>query len=176
MADESDIRSKRLQWIREGSNWLVGLSAGALVLSGTYFYDRFDRTPSAVGLLVSSWILLAVSVLFGVLTSFAAWRDLRAPSSLVLYGVNSERRLGGWVAHCYTAMMWSFLFGYLALAAVLILNALRPPLKTEVKTEVRIPCGAQSFVLLTTSAIVPKAPAERVKQGSPAANATSKRP
>ena len=67
-----DLRSTRLQWIRDGSNWLVGIGTGALVLSGTYFYDRFDRSPNAASLLIAAWILLTLSALFGVLTSFSA--------------------------------------------------------------------------------------------------------
>lgn len=112
-----DLRSTRLQWIRDGSNWLVGIGTGGLVLSGTYFYDRFDRSPNAAWLLIAAWILLTLSVLFGVLTSFSAWKNLKPPSE-----ANSP--LGRWVANCYTLMMWAFVLGYVCLATALILNVI----------------------------------------------------
>lgn len=112
-----DLRSTRLQWIRDGSNWLVGIGTGALVLSGTYFYDRFDRSPNAPYLLIAAWFLLTLSALSGVLTSFSAWKDLKPPSER-----NSP--LGCWVANCYGLMMWAFVLGYVCLAAALILNVI----------------------------------------------------
>lgn len=113
--NDLDLRSTRLQWIRDGSNWLVGIGTGALVLSGTYFYDRFHRSPRAASLLTIAWILLILSVLSGVFTSFSAWKDLK-PSS------EANSALGPWVTRCYTLMMWTFLFGYLFLATALIVN------------------------------------------------------
>jgi uncharacterized membrane protein len=112
-----DLRSTRLQWIRDGSNWLVGIGTGALVLSGTYFYDRFARSPNAASLLIAAWILLTLSALFGVLTSFSAWKDLKPKSK-------EELPLGGWVKNCYTLMMWTFVLGFVCLAIVLILNVI----------------------------------------------------
>lgn len=112
-----DLRSTRLEWIRDGSNWLVGVGTGALVLSGTYFFDRFDRAPSAAGLLIAAWILLALSALAGIFTSFSAWKDLKAAD-------HSNAALGGWVRHSYTVMMWTFLLGYLCLAVALILSVI----------------------------------------------------
>lgn len=114
---DTDVRSTKLEWIRDGSNWLVGVSTGALVLSGTYFFDRFNRAPSAAGLLVTAWIFLSISALSGVLTSFSAWKDLKPKSCEGL-------ALGGWVRHCYTVMMWTFLVGYVCLAIALITSVL----------------------------------------------------
>lgn len=114
---ENDIRSKRLEWIRDGSNWLVGFAAGALVLSGTYYYERFNSSPHAAVFLIIAWISLTVCILVGVMTSFASWKDLRTSTA-----GQPEAALGPWVARCYTAMMWSFLIGYLSLATVMITN------------------------------------------------------
>lgn len=118
MMSSSDTRSQRLEWIREGCNWLVGVSTGALVLSGTYFFEHFDGTPTTRILLVSAWILLALSSFLGVLTSFAAWKDLKPQRS----ADTEEEPLGGWVRVPYTAMMWTFAFGYLLLTIGLVLN------------------------------------------------------
>jgi hypothetical protein len=114
---DTDVRSTKLEWIRDGSNWLVGVSTGALVLSGTYFFDRFNRAPAAPGLLVTAWVSLSISALFGVLTSFSAWKDLKSKSWETF-------PLGGWVRHCYTVMMWAFLMGYVCLAIALITSVL----------------------------------------------------
>jgi hypothetical protein len=119
MPDKPDLRSQRLEWIRDGSNWLVGFAAGALVLSGTYFHDKFDKQASAVWL-VGAWVLLTISILAGVFTYFSAWKDLRkSPEADV-----EEQTLGMWVRASYTVMMWAFLFGYLVLAVALIRNSL----------------------------------------------------
>lgn len=114
---DTDVRSTKLEWIRDGSNWLVGVSTGALVLSGTYFFDRFNRAPSAAGLLVTAWVFLAISTLAGILTSFSAWKDLKPKSG-------ETSALGGWVRHCYTVMMWTFLVGFVCLATALITSVL----------------------------------------------------
>jgi len=137
MAD-TDIRSQRLQWIRDGSNWLVGISTGALVLSATYFYDRFDRHPRLECLLVIAWILLIISALSGVFTSFSVWKNLEAPGA----AGSTETPLGGWLTGSYAMMMWTFLFGYLFLAGSLLVNVTigRAPPQTQ-KVEITLPSG-----------------------------------
>lgn len=140
MAD-TDVRSQRLQWIRDGSNWLVGISTGALVLSATYFYDRFDRHPRLECLLVIAWILLIISALCGVFTSFSTWKDLQAPPA----SGSTEAALGGWVTGSYTTMMWTFLGGYLLLALSLLINVAiggAPPEKQ--KFEITLPPGVSA--------------------------------
>src|SRR3954469_17294498 len=103
----NDLRSQRLEWIRDGSNWLVGFAAGALVLSGTYFHDRFTKDDLAVRPLLVAWILLTISILAGVFTYFSAWKDLRDPPiALPPPAPNLEVPLGTWVRASYTVMMW----------------------------------------------------------------------
>lgn len=140
MAD-TDVRSQRLQWIRDGSNWLVGISTGALVLSATYFYDRFDRHPRLECLLVIAWILLIISALCGVFTSFSTWKDLQAPPA----AGSTEAALGGWVTRSYTTMMWTFLGGYLLLAMSLLINVTIGGAPSEKqKVEITLPPGVSA--------------------------------
>jgi hypothetical protein len=147
MAD-TDVRSQRLQWIRDGSNWLVGISTGALVLSATYFYDRFDRHPRLECLLILAWILLIICSLLGVFTSFSSWKDLQAPP---LAGSTIEADLGGWVTRSDTTMMWTFLGGYLLLAVSLFINATigGAPLEKQ-KVEITLPPGVAANLHLHT--------------------------
>lgn len=132
MAD--DLRSKKLEWIRDGSNWLVGFAAGALVLSGTYFHDHFAHSRTAVTPLLWAWGLLTGSILAGVFTYFAAWKDLKEDT---VAGV-AAAPLGGWVRHSYTVMMWAFVLGYIVLTTALILNSLREEKPTSL-THISVP-------------------------------------
>jgi len=142
-----DIRSQRLEWIRDGSNWLVGFAAGALVLSGTYFHDKFTRDALAVWPLVIAWVLLTASILAGVFTYFSAWKDLLDTPKA---NGAAEVPLGNWVRCSYTVMMWTFLFGYLVLAAALIMNSLRSRSPSE-DVVVSVPLGSPQHASIRTS-------------------------
>lgn len=137
-----DIRTRRLEWIRDGSVWLVGLSGGALVLSATYFFDKFAQQPRASGLLFGSWFFLLVAAGAGIFTAFSTWKDLTPAPQAANGEPLAEVPLGGWVANCYTAMMWSFLVGFILLVIALIINVAVPQRRSDVqKIEITVPSG-----------------------------------
>jgi Na+-transporting methylmalonyl-CoA/oxaloacetate decarboxylase gamma subunit len=146
MADD-DIRTRRLEWIRDGSVWLVGLSSGALVLSITYFFDKFKQHPRASCLLFSAWGLLLLAAGAGVFTAFSTWKDLKPfpqPPTGGSTDTVDELPLGGWVANCYTIMMWSFLFGFVFLVIALLINVVRPMSQPDRQTiELTVPANVQ---------------------------------
>jgi hypothetical protein len=128
-----------LQWYRDGANWIVGLSTGAIAASIAY-YDKFvllDRLALAVLLLAMGAFTL--SVLCGIL--FYIWviaygnqreyverlqRDLAAAAgdahkthALKLQITASEAKRDGALEHMrafYKPLLWTFFAGVIALA------------------------------------------------------------
>lgn len=110
MTEESD-RTKKLEWIREGMQWVVGISGGLVGVSATYFYDRFDQVPRYRWMLWLAWFLLVVASLAGILATQAAWKNIG--------GAGDFKR---WLRWSYGIAMWTFVFGFVFLAGVLVVN------------------------------------------------------
>ncbi len=135
-----DLRSKKLEWIRDGSVWLVGIATSALVLSATFFFDKFNRQPRLAPLLYLGWLGLLLSVLFGIFTAFSTWKDLRPTPPC-----GPPPLLGVWVTRCYTIMMWSFLIGFLFLVSALLLNVSVAPTSKQT-IEISVPADVAIHV------------------------------
>lgn len=147
MADD-DVRTRKLEWIRDGSVWLVGLSGGALVLSATYFFEKFNQQPRAAWLLFGAWALLLIAFGAGVFTAFSTWKDLKPVSQPGASPPAAELPLGGWVANCYTVMMWSFLFGFILLVFALLINVAHHPSEIRPqKIELAVPANVQIQII-----------------------------
>lgn len=108
---EFDARTTKLDWIRDAMKWVVGIAAGLLGLSATYFYDRFDQAPQLAGALWFAWVLLIVASLAGIFAALATWKN-----------VGTTGELGSYLTWCYTIAMYSFTLGFLTLAVVLMTN------------------------------------------------------
>jgi len=104
-------RMTKLEWMRDGLKWVVGIAAGLLTLSATYFYDRFDRAPRFAPVLWIAWALLIVAALSGILATLSTWKN-----------VGETGGFGPYLRGFYTAAMWTFTLGFAALAFVLVVN------------------------------------------------------
>jgi hypothetical protein len=128
-----------LQWYRDGANWIVGLSTGAIAASIAY-YDKFvllDRLALAVLLLAMA--AFVVSVLCGIF--FYIWviaygnqreyverlqhdlasaaGDAHKTQALKLQVAASEAKRDGALEHMrafYKPLLWTFFVGVIALA------------------------------------------------------------
>ena len=107
----TDPRTTKLEWIRDGLKWIVGIASGLLTLSATYFYDRFDQAPRFAPALWLAWGLLILAALAGILAALSTWKNL-----------GGSGPLGSYLSGFYGVAMWSFTLGFVALAAVLVAN------------------------------------------------------
>lgn len=108
---DMDERTTRLDWIRDLTKWVVGIAAGLLGLSATYFYDRFDQAPRLAGVLWFAWGSLIIASLFGILAALSTWKN-----------VGEKGPVGPYLRWSYNIAMYSFLLGFFSLAAVLVTN------------------------------------------------------
>lgn len=74
MANDGDTGSKeqeqRIEAVKAALEWskqVLTLATGTLVLSGTFIKDIFKSTVKNPNLIMVSWILMSLSVLFGIL-------------------------------------------------------------------------------------------------------------
>ncbi len=110
-APATDTRATKLEWIRDGLKWVVGIAAGLLTLSATYFYDRFNQAPRFGPLLWIAWAVLILAVLSGILATFSTWKNLGGTGGF-----------GPFLTWLYGIAMWSFTAGFVLLAVVLVAN------------------------------------------------------
>jgi hypothetical protein len=110
----TDEQRTRLEWIRDGLKWIVGIAAGLLTVSATYFYDRFAQAPRLAPLLWLAWALLVVAAFAGILATLATWKNL-----------GRAEGFGPFLTTLYGAAMWCFTAGFAALAVVLLVNVAR---------------------------------------------------
>lgn len=112
---DPDDRTRKLDWIRDGMKWVVGISGGLLALSATYFYDRFEQAPRFSSALWLAWMLLIVASLAGILAALSTWKN-----------VGQAGAFGPFLRGCYFVAMWSFTIAFPLLAGVLVANVATP--------------------------------------------------
>lgn len=107
----TDPRTTKLEWIRDGLKWIVGIASGLLTLSATYFYDRFDQAPRFAPALCFAWVLLILATLAGILATLSTWKNIEGTGAF-----------GRYLTIFYGTAMWSFTIGFTVLAGVLVAN------------------------------------------------------
>lgn len=65
--NETELRIKSVDTALEWTKQIITLSAGILVVSGTFIKDVFGKQIVAGNFLIASWIALCVCILFGIL-------------------------------------------------------------------------------------------------------------
>ncbi len=65
--NDQDLRVKSVDTALEWTKQIITLSAGILVVSGTFIKDLFNGEFVYVGFLVTSWLTLCISILAGLL-------------------------------------------------------------------------------------------------------------
>jgi len=63
-----DNLEKALKAAEKAAGYVITLSTGTLVLSATFFENVIPDGPRYVGLVLASWILLTIAILFGLIT------------------------------------------------------------------------------------------------------------
>ncbi|MFC2141247.1 hypothetical protein ACFLQP_03010, partial [Acidobacteriota bacterium] len=64
MSQNNDAHNIALEWIKQ----IITLSTGIIVLSATFITTIFNKLNWSIGLLIISWILLLLAIIFGLET------------------------------------------------------------------------------------------------------------